>query len=924
MIDDVCPRSEMDWQGKARGLQCYELQVSSSLFIIVQHVIIHHDIVRIHIFLYIHACTIRNTCTRTHTHTHAHRSVTVRGVNYSAGDYVLLQGSKDELICRLSSFVENLTDGQATALVDWLYWPREVAKELHRMPVKRRPRMPEHSAGEVFLSNYRDSVMAESILRKISVIHLAPSESVPQSKQQSSSGDVFYARWHWNVDSKMLTPVEGDTAGKHHSRHSRLTAITTTATKTESWHTVSPKHGSEGVSPKRGKEGMGGSPTAYKSKLSPDKPGSVSAVLAENPLERVMTSKLSVSLSRGQLSPYRSKGFLSVLNPGQPMPQFSSPARTSSIARASDASAKVKSKSLPQKPISSTPRCSGLASKEKTTSSSKISRAGARLGKRTMQADRDSVDEHPLPSSRRTKTSVASTKSGDNGNGGREGERKKQELNASPSMKRQQSRLSTHDVMGLLNEEDGEGEGEGEEEDGYDEEPMCSSKEEKKNVASKSKRGREGEEGSQRSDAGSDSRTEQVAEDYLSSSTVSKISCNASKLEKKWSLRTKFQIKPPTYLATCISSGAMVDAGQMGSSLEDEEAVSNIKKKSRKRVRSLSPAADVLVGEPAGKRTRVREKVPTDRDGSDERSKVVKPKAGGGGSREEKKKEVLRDDWSEGEASDGGRFELTVPAVKTTPSQGKRTTVRPHTVPRNKKFTTWVDVASSESSETPRRVRGKGGIAPAENERKESKIREKSEETKTRARRRDRNQSKKAARKTRQSLPARAHIDPLNCSSDDEEQEEEMEEEYVPDSDSQSSVSNSGGEGKEEEEEGEEEEEEEEPAPSKPKTPRNKRTGKVSKTPRHSKTPRPSKVSKTPIRTPPAGKTPRGRVVTPHIPQRKMKAGKVVGRSDFEKARLRQAQQYYINHIHARMHKHAHTHTCKNMHTHTRTHTAHC
>ena len=457
--------------------------------------------------------------------------------------------------------------------------------------------MPEHSAGDVFLSNYRSSVIVvESILRKVSVIHLAPAESVPQSKQQSSSGDV------WNVDSKMLTPDEGSTTGKHHSR---LTAITTTATKTESWYTVSHKHGREGVS--LGKEGMGGSPTAYKSKLSLDKPGSLSAVLAENPLERVMTSKLSVSLSRGQLSPYRSKGLLSVLNPSQPMPQFSSPAHTSSIARASDASAKVKSKSLPQKPISSTPRCSGLASKEKTTSSSKISRAGARVGKRTMQADRDSVDEHPLLSPRRTRTSVASTKSGDNGNGGRDGERKKQELNTSPSMKRQQSWLSTHDVMGLLNEEDGEGEGE--EEDGYDEELMCSSKEEKKNVASKSKRARGGEEGSQRSNAGSDSRTEQVAEDYLSSSTVSEISCNASKSEKKWSLRTKFQIKPPTYLATCISSGAMVDAGQMGSSLEDEEAASNNKKKSRKRMRSLSPAADVLVGEPAGKRTRVREMV---------------------------------------------------------------------------------------------------------------------------------------------------------------------------------------------------------------------------------------------------------------------------------------------------------------------------
>ena len=134
-----------------------------------------------------------------------HRSVEVGEEKYTYGDYVLLHGTKRKLICRLTGFVKNTTDGQATAEIEWVYWPEEMVKQLRTVPAKKRPKMPNYLPGDVFLSNTRDSADIESIACKVSVLQLAPVQPAPL---RSDGNSQYYARWRWDANTKRFTAVK--------------------------------------------------------------------------------------------------------------------------------------------------------------------------------------------------------------------------------------------------------------------------------------------------------------------------------------------------------------------------------------------------------------------------------------------------------------------------------------------------------------------------------------------------------------------------------------------------------------------------------------------------------------------------------------------------------------------------------------------
>ena len=847
---------------------------------------------------------------------------------YLAGDYVLLHGIKNQFICRLTGFVRNMTDGQATAHIEWLYWPGEMTRVLRSVPAKKRPRMPGYAPREVFLSNSKDSAGIESIACKVSVIPLAPLQPVPQLKRSNQ----FYARWHWNVDTKKLTPVKGDLDGRDGSgRKSWLSAVIA-VTKPDS----SPSPSS--------KDGVVDSPRAQRSKFS----SSELDLEAENTLGK----ELSISLSRSPISVGRTKGFLAAIpNPDQPMPKFSSPLST---AKNDGRETRCfKSKSLPQKPLFSptakTPE--QVTRRNYSICSAHVCTIGSRVGVSPVLSDRVPMNEHPLPCHRATCKTIAAVteRRGDRKRtGDREKSKRKKREPITPSSLKRRSRLNTCDVVGLLSadeEEDDKGEEEFEEPLGSDSEQRitiesmkkigggkeglsasggtcgrdilgsmqevpedllvegderdsvgeCSSYDELRSTAKRWKG--EKEEWNSGRDGSKGFESVPISEDILSSPT--NLSCNnstckseatAARVGKKWSLRTKSRVKPPTYLAasTLISKvgarcrqSVTVKKGEPLSrefvrSLKEERGFT---KKRRKRQRSLSPARDLLVEEPAGKKikdSRAGKKAQFASAGCESMSRARQKKTSR--RREEIDSEREREVSSESSS------------VKTP--QGKMYSLRPHTVPRNKSSVE--DHTKGENTDRHNRVRLRmvssrsgdewedGGGVPegrsmcfsVRGGKVKSRIRERSVEVKRTGR---------------------------SCLADrykGSEKPEETDDEYEPCSD----VSDSGDSREEEEQ------------PYIPASFQQRISGKVSnvaalesgaywspdcdfkvhpetrRTPRPLKrtpkrTPRPSKISKTPATTP-AGKTPRGRVVvTPHIPQKKT-IGKV-GKSDFDKARLR-------------------------------------
>jgi hypothetical protein len=248
-----------------------------------------------------------------------YESITVGGEKYTAGDYVLLHGTKRKLICRLTGFIKNMTDGQATANIDWVYWPEEMARELRVLPLKKRPHVPDYAPGDVFLSNSRDSVEIESIACKVSVVPLPPLQTVPPPLKRNK--DYYYARWHWNVDTKRFTPVMEDSAKAEHSSGRKswvgaaVLAAASNASKSSRGHKESLK--------------------AQRNKVSPAK---VHRCSRESPSKATLGKELSISLARTspsstRIAPTTRKNSLlaTILSPNQPLPKFSSPSSTSSM-----------------------------------------------------------------------------------------------------------------------------------------------------------------------------------------------------------------------------------------------------------------------------------------------------------------------------------------------------------------------------------------------------------------------------------------------------------------------------------------------------------------------------------------------------------------------------------------------------------------
>ena len=765
----------------------------------------------------------------------AHRTIAVGREKYSAGDYVLLHGTKREFICRLTGFVKNMTDGQATADIEWLYWPEEMTREIRNIPVKKRPTIPKCAPGEVFLSNCKDSVGIECIARKVQITPMALSSQVPQHCKQNQ----LYARWHWNITSKRFTPAKQESPG----RKSFLSAVVETITLKDV----------EVKSPRRNQSKV---PSGkFGSDITPDK---------------ALAKELTINLSR---SPVRTS-FLATISNRDP-PAFQNMSSPLSSLRCEGSATRLKSKSAPQKPLSSSTKTPEPIAKWNSSSNVCTPKTNAELKTHCNQS------EYPLPP-----TLIAGrTRRDRNRTGaGETGVKKKSVI---PSSKRR-SQLNTCDVVDLLSVDE-----EDEEEDelvecdqnqGMTEQRGCYTKEggsshDNSKVPEVAKPMTVGEErgldcnqcnmdgevkipargGGRGKEVGrSNGSSTKIPEDILSS-PMKACAESVPPAEKKWSLRSKAEVKPPAYLAACPSILGATSGTKPPSWPNEERRV--FTRKERKRERSTSPPPDLLVEEPLGKKFKQSgQKGMISNDGP----KLRSGKRG----------------WERDSEENASESEV----VMKTP-QGRVCSPRPHTIPRRKKRRP----AGVEDHPMHADCDISNNDKVISLERSEGRQKREFERGRNLTQKRSRNQSKRDGKKSLYKTKRREDVDEDMGTGD----------EYQPSSDGESSDSTDSRE--------EEEEEDDCFTPSSRKESSRKvlrraialvdnwspeidlkcragsTTSKVTKTP---KTPRVSKISKTPTATP-SGKTPRSRVVvTPHIPQKKTKAGKVK-KSDFDKARMR-------------------------------------
>ena len=850
----------MDWKGKA-GLQCYEIQVRLFSYPNRHQLVIHS----------LPPC----------------RSIEVRGEKYAVGDYVLLHGTKTKLICRLTGFVENMTDSQATVDIEWLYWPEEMAKQLRAIPPKKRPEMPEYAQHDVFLSNSKDSAGIESIACKVSIVHLPPQQlSPPQSVR--SGENQYFARWHWDIHTKRFSPVR-DVPGPRNSWFGAVIAATTAPISSPS--------------PAREDHSTCATDRALRSRGSPlSKSRSIGNNLSRSP---TTPSPLAHRGGKGKATVHKSNQLLSLLTPK--MNGMSLASTTNSVSCKTTFTAET-----PEK-------CNTTPTHKTThvfTPNTRIVNMVGMLG-----GLKSPIKEHPLPPIKTPTSAVRrGTGAGDKG-----------ESKVTP--KRIISQLRASDVVGLLSEgEDSEGLGSSSSEEEEEvpltrqgrksgcgnrrKEDTCAPMSNRKQtntgshieneiitdksttemvntprMSGRDRRGKKGrsrdevrdgekiggkgsrdrvemknstvkeeeEGGNKRKRVGEESEKERkkrrelynngdISRDILTSSTphVAAPDILTTPTQKKWTLRTKSQVKPPAYLAAddCL-------VGNKPNKITTDES-NQTRSEIKNRKRDRSPVSDVLVTQPQGKRVKQTPPLLVGNNTSLKEVASMSHRRRGGGSKDK--------------------------LVQRTPVS-EACMVRPHTEPRKRLTASANDTSITSQCRGPSSDHIHGGSW------RKDKV------------------SKKTVSRPLRGRVQRKHIalheDSHEVSGESGDSEYEL---------------SSGNEGESSESDGDttEDMEEEEyhlplrkrrrqPPPvtgtvtnwspdslnfkDHPRTPSHSR--KPVRTPRQTKTPR---TSRTPGRTPATGRTPRGKVaVTPHIPQRK--ATGRVGKTELDRARLRYSLQ---------------------------------
>ena len=308
---------------------------------------------------------------------------------------------------------------------------------------------------------------------------------------------------------------------------------------------------------------------------------------------------------------------------------------------------------------------------------------------------------------------------------------------------------------------------------------------------------------------------------------------------KKRSLRNKSLVKPPSYLV----------ADSVMRRVEDG-SITGKKRQSRKREPSPSRVHDILIEEPAGKKTRCADAV----TGGEKKTQFT-----GGRGRKLRSRGRRREIDFEVEVA-GSESELTV----KTPQGSRVCSQRPNTVPQNKKRFSTSDIIQGESDrdENFTGVTEEGGWR---GRRRKSRVVDSKP-------RRQRSLSSTSRHKSSEESEEEYELssDEVSSDSDGSSTEGEEEDPYTPARSHASSQKKARL----------------KHCPAQ-KTPRTSRATKARRTPRQSRG-----SSKAPTFRTPAGKTPRSKVVvTPHIPQKKKAAGGRVGNLD--KARLRYNTHVY-------------------------------
>ena len=875
-----------------------------------------------------------------------YRSIEFGGERYTVGDHVLLRGTKTELICRLTGFSRNTTDDQATADVEWLYWPEEMTRELRNIPARKRPKLPDHTPNEVFTSDSRETIGVGTILSKVSVVCVPRFYPLSPTRH---SGNQYCARWHWNTRAKKFTPVSDDDSMR---KGSLLSAILTyqTPTKSSSQRTIhqTPTKSTARHTPLKTPTTNHKSTSQHahittpatnhrstKQRTTPPKPHSKSSSVKKG-----LVREVSVSLSRNPIicrSPSQQR---SNASPKSSQPLSSLNPRHNGVKNG------AKGKPTPGRGvlISKTPDQPRKRS-TRSTQSARISHADC-VDILTNGVN-GHMDEMPLPPISGRAPNSTKSRSDRGRERTRDAGEKEEHMETTP---KRESRLNTSDVLDLLGDE-GEVEGfEEEEEDeligdpgtatdkevgknqtvvrgrgeltlpgsdrhsekhekGASECARESKESEKRLETAKTKKmgtTRKGEEKKKKvrcksnkttagTSAGGTSGQVKVPEDILTSPKKGLVDEDflTTPSGKKWSLRARSEVKPPTYLSNNMA----------GNPLPISEELACLK---RKRDRSPTRLLDILISEPEEKKMKhTTTPAHTAENRSEATQNHQKPRGKGA-------QELRATGGKEGEMKGDYRGSESG-AVHRTPEEKPRL-VKPHTLPRRKKPTsTDVTVEYSTTPVTRHQLR---------RNRREILRLEPANSSKY--------LSEKLSRKRRLSGPVDWDKVSEESESDGDDVEYELSGED-PVSDSEM-----------EEEEGEEEEEEEEESDFSfegglmshtpgsvsnwspdhsviaKKTPRishqkiTRKTKTPSKTPHSQAASRRTPARRTPVartpskrtparrtpakrtpgaRTPggrtPAKRTPGGRVVpTPHIPERRKSTGRM-GNSNFDKVRQR-------------------------------------
>ena len=497
---------------------------------------------------------------------------------FSMGDHILVQGNQRKYICQIIRFLQNLTDHQTTAHVRWLYWPQEVTKLLMRnISAKKKPFLPSFSAGEVALSNCQDQVAVTAILRKVSVLELSPSETVPKPLKDGQ----FYARWLWDSEKRKFTEVRRvalnlrDSGGAEKLNTNTTEHPTNTSQSPQQIcpshsHTLTPRIGSASRVRKRGMKGVEPSNHTPTATLSPTKSRARLEYGARHSLTPV------VCLTKNLESPRRGNGFLSALSLNQPMPTLSPRAAPSSCLRAPSTPHAV-----PQKPAHSP-----LHSDPTTCNSTSLSSGSTRNGdfsagqnwnnhtpEKSTKLLPPSLEECPLPTKRARRSSEPMS------NGHKTHGRNVERVQRS-SLRR---RLDICDVIGLLSVDEEEEEEEEEEEakgekNGVMREGQMRKRDharkklENEDVMEEEVVGKEVGEGEKRKNKRQETKEKEkkkIIEDErqhkeidthassLLNETKMILSTTESALNppKKWSLRNRTELRPPEFLSE--SSGLL-------------------------------------------------------------------------------------------------------------------------------------------------------------------------------------------------------------------------------------------------------------------------------------------------------------------------------------------------------------------------------